>query len=223
MCARFVFYSGRSFGDEFGSVALPDLTPRYNIAPTQFVLGITNGEKGREASLYQWGLVPSWAKDTSIGQKLINARSETAAEKPSFRTALKRRRCLIPADGFYEWMGVKGYKQPYYITIEKHPFAFAGLWEYWEGVEGVVQSCTILTTSANEFMLNIHERMPVILSQDEYDLWLDPETPPPLVESLMNQYPSELMSMYPVSKAVGNPRFEDPSCIEKVGTTSLFE
>jgi len=223
MCARYVFYSGRSFGDEFGVVAVPDLTPRYNIAPTQVVPGVIQTVSGRELTFFQWGLVPSWAKDPSIGSKMINARAETLAERPSFRTAFKRRRCLIPADGFYEWKGVKGAKQPYYITTNDHPFAFAGLWEHWEGADGDLQTCTIITTSANELMSQIHDRMPVILCPGDYGIWLDHDVSPALLTPLLAPFPESDMSMHPVMKAVGNPKFDDPMLIEAVASESLFD
>lgn len=222
MCARYVFFSGRTFGDEFGVVAVPDLTPRYNIAPTQQVPGVVSTSSGREFAMFQWGLVPSWSKDPQSGSKLINARSETVAEKPSFRSAFKNRRCLIPADGFYEWKGEKGSKQPYYITTDRHPFAFAGIWETWEGPEGLIQSCSILTTSANELLSQIHDRMPVILKHDEYDTWLDIEAPPQVLTALLDQFPTSQMSMHPVTTAVGNSRFDDPSAIEEVPPNTLF-
>ena len=222
MCARYVFYSGRSFGDEFGVLAVPDLTPRYNIAPTQVVPGVISTDRGREFAQFQWGLVPSWCKDPTIGHKLINARAETIAEKPSFRTALKKRRCLLPADGFYEWKGEKGAKQPYYITCRHHPFAFAGLWEYWEGVDGALLTCTMVTTHANTLMSQIHDRMPVILAPDKYGLWLDHEVSPARLTPLMDPFPDEEMSMHPVMKAVGNPRFDDPELIEPVAIGGLF-
>lgn len=223
MCARYVFYSGRSFGDEFGVVAVPDLTPRYNIAPSQLVPAVIKTPAGKAVTMFQWGLVPSWSKDPSIGSKLINARAETITEKPSFRTAFKRRRCLIPADGFYEWKGPSSAKQPYFITCDHHPFAFAGLWEDWEGVEGVLQTCTIVTTNANELLSTFHDRMPVILEPEQYEAWLDVETPQPILEGLLDSYPADRMKMSAVSKAVGNPRFDDQSLIEPIACTNLFD
>ncbi len=222
MCARYVFFSGRSFGDEFGVVAVPDLQPRYNIAPTQIVPAVIQTEKSREVMLFQWGLVPSWAKDPTIGSRLINAKAETLAEKPAFRTAFKRRRCLIPADGFYEWKGEKGAKQPFFISCKHHPFAFAGLWEYWEGVEGVLQTCTIITTNANGLVQEVHDRMPVILAPDEYDIWMDHAIAPARLEPLLDPFPEKEMTMHPVGKMVGNPRVDDPSLIEAVATGGLF-
>lgn len=223
MCARYVFMSGRSFGDEFGVVAVPDLTPRYNIAPTQIVPAVVQGSEGRTVEFFQWGLVPSWAKDPTIGSRMINARGETVAEKPSFRQAFRRRRCLIPADGFYEWKGPAGHKQPYFITCRHTPFAFAGLWEHWEGLEGELQTCTIVTTGANGLVSEIHDRMPVILEPGEYTEWLDPETPPLRLESMLDPFDEGQMTMVPVGKAVGNPRIDDPSLIEPVSGTSLFD
>lgn len=223
MCARYVFYSGKSFGDDFGVVAVPDISPRYNIAPTQTVPGVVLGQNGREFAWFRWGLVPSWAKDISIGQKLINARSETLSEKPSFRHAFKRNRCLIPADGFFEWKTEQGAKQPYLITIDTHPFAFAGLHEFWEGPDGAFQSCTIVTTSANEALSTFHDRMPVILSREEYDLWLDLDTPPEALKVLMDSYDSARTKLQRVHKAVGNPRFDDPKNVEPISLGTLFD
>ena len=206
-----------------GVVAVPDISPRYNIAPTQPVLGVVQVGDDRTWSVFQWGLVPSWAKDPSIGSRMINARAETLTEKPSFRTAFKRRRCLIPADGFYEWQGPAGSKQPFYITCQHHPFAFAGLWEHWEGTEGELETCTIVTTHANELVSQIHERMPVILSESEYATWLDLDTPAPVLEQLLDPFPASQMTMHAVGKLVGNPKYDDESLIAPIGPTNLFD
>ena len=149
---------------------------RHNIAPTQEVLTVVGGEK-RRAGFMRWGLVPSWAKDLKVGNRMFNARGETVAERPAFRTALRRRRCLVVADGFYEWQKVAGGKRPMHITLQSgEPFAFAGLWETWRDPSGVViPSCTIITTTPNELMAPIHDRMPVILPREVESLWLDPE------------------------------------------------
>lgn len=223
MCARFVFFSGRAFGEEFGVVAVPDITPRYNIAPTQLVLGVVQTPEGREVAEFQWGLVPGWAQDPTTGTKLINARAETLAEKPSFKEAYRKRRCLIPTDGFYEWKGPPKDKQPYYVTCEHHPFAFAGLWERWRGPEGELLTCTLVTTEANGLMEQFHDRMPAILSPDEYAMWLDPDAPQPVLDGLLDPYPANEMSTYTVGKAVGNSKNDDPSLIEPVAGTSLFD
>lgn len=201
--------------------ALPPSVPRYNIAPTQPVAAIRLGENGqRELTFFRWGLIPSWAKDINIGARMINARSETVAEKPSFRAAFKRRRCLIPADGFYEWQKLNGGKQPMFIHPaegEKRPFALAGLWEVWRDPDGsALQSCTILTTKPNELIAPIHNRMPVIIEEEDYDLWLHPEPNPELGLHLLRPYPAEKMTAYPVSTLVNNPRNETPECIQPI-------
>lgn len=203
---------------------IPPLAPRYNIAPSQPVLAVVASEAGEQGSLprkathFRWGLVPAWSKVFKGGW--INARSETAAEKPSFRTALRRRRCLIPADGFYEWTGSGKTKQPYWIHLPERPvFAFAGIWERWQGPEGsVVETCAILNTTANALMQVLHERMPVILPPEAYDDWLDPNLQDPKrVVSMLRPFPPEAMVAYPVSTHVNSPRHEDPACREPVG------
>ncbi|GAB4571689.1 MAG: SOS response-associated peptidase [Anaerolineae bacterium] len=192
--------------------------PRYNIAPTQPVLALTN-EGTRDATLLQWGLVPSWAKDPSIGSRMINARAETLAEKPSFRAAFRRRRCVIFADGFYEWQkGPDGKKTPVYIRVhDGQPFAFAGLWEVWQGpgAENWLRTCTIITTRPNTFMARIHNRMPVILDRARVEDWLTPEeVEPALLQEILAPYAPAAFSAYPVSRAVNSPHNDDPSLIE---------
>ena len=168
--------------------------------------------------MLRWGLVPSWAKDPSIGSRMINARGETVANKPSFRGPFRSRRCLIPADGFYEWAkGEGGTKQPYYVTLrEKRPLAFAGLWEHWEDPDGAaIESCTIITTQANEVLADIHERMPVILHRADYDRWLDlgfQDTSK--LQQLLAPYPAHQMARHAVSTFVNSPRNESAACIE---------
>ena len=174
--------------------------PRFNIAPTQEVSAVRDLGEGRELEFLRWGLIPSWAKDKSIGAKLINARAETVAEKPAFRSAFKHRRCLIPADGFFEWKKEGGRKEPHYITLRDGGlFAFAGLWEEWHPEDGeAVRSCTIITTGANELVRPLHDRMPVILDPGDYADWLDvnPRTKEQLL-SLLRPFPSEKMRTYP--------------------------
>lgn len=200
--------------------ALPPSVPRYNIAPTQPVAAIrldTNGQ--REFTFFHWGLIPSWSKDPTVGSRMINARSETVTEKPSFRTAFKRRRCLIPADGFYEWQKLGSGKQPMFIRPagEERPFALAGLWELWRDPDGgTLQSCTILTTSPNELMARIHNRMPVIIEPEDFDLWLNPEPDPEQGLHLLRPYPAEKMAAYPVNTVVNNPRNDVPDCIQPI-------
>jgi len=197
------------------------LTPRYNVAPTQPVAAVANNGQ-HTLELFHWGLIPSWAKDPSIGSRMINARAETLAEKPSFRTAFKRRRCLILADGFYEWRkeaSGKG-KTPMYIRLKSgEPFAFAGLWEAWHGPESdeTMLSCTIITTTPNTLMEKIHDRMPVILKPDVYERWLDPaDQEPGRLAGLLKPYPASHMTAHPVSKLVNKPQNDVPECIVPV-------
>jgi putative SOS response-associated peptidase YedK len=206
--------------EHFGLLDVEPLQPRFNIAPTQAVAAVRrvpeSSEPARQLVLLRWGLVPSWAKDPKIGNSLINARAESVAAKPAFRTAFRRRRCLVVADGFYEWQRTGTKKQPYFIRLaDDRPFAFAGLWEFWEGPDhSALESCTLITTSANELMAPIHDRMPVILSPDDYDRWLDPAIQKPdQLQPLLRPYPSGEMLAYPVSTHVNNPRNEDAECI----------
>jgi len=212
--------------DLFDLDEVPDFQPRYNIAPTQAVPGIAQGADGRVLKWLQWGLIPSWAKDPAIGQKMINARGETLLEKPSFRNAFRRRRCLLPADGFFEWVETtpaaaggapaKPYKQPYYVKLRSgEPFAFAGLWEYWETADGgPIESCAIITTEPNEVLREVHGRMPVILAKEEYRDWLETDAKDAeKLLSLLDPYPPEELELYPVTRSMSNPRFDDPACI----------
>jgi putative SOS response-associated peptidase YedK len=201
---------------------LPNLPARYNIAPTQLVPIVRlDRSSARELKSVRWGLIPFWAKDAAIGNRLINARAEGLAEKPSFRAAFRARRCLVPADGFYEWQATPHGKRPYRIGLAGGPpealplFAFAGLWEHWEKAQdGVpVESCTIVTTEANELLRLIHERMPVILAPEDYAGWLDPATPAPAALALLKPYPAAAMRAYPVSTRVNSVRFDDARCI----------
>lgn len=219
MCGRFTLsQSGEAVATAFDLEEVPTVPPRYNIAPTQpiAVIRSTIEHPQREFTYLSWGLVPSWSKDPKIGARLINARAETLAEKPSFRAAFKRRRCLILADGFYEWQRSPEGKQPYYFHLENHqPFAFGGLWEHWENGNGdVIESCTIITTTANEVLSSIHDRMPVILPPKGYDLWLDPTIEKDKdLHTLLRPYAAEEMVSYPVSPSVNNPRHDSPDCI----------
>jgi putative SOS response-associated peptidase YedK len=218
MCGRFTLE--KSIGDLatlFQLPAMPDLAGRYNIAPTQpiAVVRATEEGEGRELAIVRWGLIPAWAKEPGAMPLLINARAETAATKPAFRAALRRRRCLVPADGFYEWQTQGKQKQPYHMRRrDGQPFALAGLWERWEGPEGCIDSCALLTTTANELMSPIHDRMPVILDPHQFDLWLDPGVQDvELLQDLLRPYPSEVMQAYPVPTLVNNARNDDPQCV----------
>ena len=220
MCGRFTLgATAATLAAQFDLATVPTWTPRYNIAPTQEVLVVLqpSPQANREARLHRWGLIPPWAKDPSIGNRMINARAETVATKPAFRRAFKERRCLLLADGLYEWQRQERRKQPFYIRLrDGRPFAFAGLWEHWEGSEGMaIQSCTILTTTSNEVVDRIHDRMPVILSPTDYDSWLDPNIQEPTVlQTLLRPYPADEMTAYPVSTLVNSPANDNPGCTE---------
>lgn len=222
MCGRFSQSKlAEAIAQAFDVANVPSLTPRYNIAPTQSVGTVlqTQEDAKRQFRMLHWGLIPSWAKDPKMGARLINARAETVAEKPAFRSAFKQRRCLIIADGFYEWQQQGKKKQPFYCRMnDGHPFAFAGLWEHWEGAEGeVIDSCTIVTTEANELMHPIHDRMPVILAPKDYDLWLDPKAQKSdLLQPLLHPYSSQEMTAYPVSTQVNKPSNDCPECIKSL-------
>jgi putative SOS response-associated peptidase YedK len=210
MCGRFAQRSNpKRLAKEFKVTDVPDIEARYNIAPTQEILAVRESADGREMTFLKWGLIPSWSKDTSIGARLINARSETVTEKPSFRGAFKQRRCIIPADGFYEWQKADGKKQPFFFQMrDESPFGFAGLWECWAGQgREAINSCTILTTEANEVLRPVHDRMPVILHPEEYSLWLEgDEREQDLLKELLRPYPAEEMTGYPVSQLVNSTR-----------------
>ncbi|MBI4531111.1 MAG: SOS response-associated peptidase [Candidatus Latescibacteria bacterium] len=202
-----------------------ELPLRYNIAPSQDVAVVANIAEKR-VEFFRWGLIPSWAKDPGIGDWMINARAESLAEKPSFRTAYRQRRCLILTDGFYEWYRQPGSqtKTPIYIRLRSgEPFAFAGLWDVWRSVEGPpVRSCTIITTVPNELVGQIHNRMPVILKPETYEVWLDPsERSPDTLSGLLTPYPTEEMTAYPVSPLVNNPRTDTPTCITPTGEANV--
>ena len=219
MCGRFtLFEPDKVLAGEFGVTDFPPRSPRYNIAPSQPVAAVraTPAGSGREIALLRWGLIPSWSKDPAIGNRLINARAETAREKPSFRNAFRRRRCLIPANGFYEWQRQERGKQPYFVRMrDERLFAFAGLWDRWEGPdEGVIETCTILTTAANAVLAPIHDRMPVILSPSEYTRWLDPALQnTDSLAPLLVPFPPEYMLALPVSSRVNSPAVDDEKCM----------
>ena len=214
-------------GDMAEALAEP---PRYNIAPTQEILAVRHRRDapGRELVRLRWGLVPSWA-DAPGGNLLINARAESVASKPAFRDALRKRRCLIPADGFYEWRRKDRAKQPYYIRRkDERPFAFAGLWEHWRRGEQSIDSCTIITTEANALVRPLHDRMPAILDVEAFERWLDPAaSDPDRLLPLVEPYAAERMTAFPVAAAVNRAGFEDPQCIEPAAPAktqgSLFD
>jgi putative SOS response-associated peptidase YedK len=218
MCGRYTLTTpveklAEEFGFDSSSIQLP---PNYNVAPTQGVAAVLEENGQRQLEVLKWGLIPPWADDPQVGSRMINARAETASEKPSFRRAFRERRCLIPADGFYEWKRMNGGKQPYYIHMkEGRPFAFAGLWESWKEDGGPeIRSCTILTTKPNALAGEIHDRMPVILPTGSYDVWLDRESDRDELYGLLAPYPEDEMEAYPVSRFVNSPSNNDPRCIE---------
>ncbi len=226
MCGRFTLRAPSQLQlGLFQLAELPSLPARFNIAPSQPVAAVRakKDSDGRELAMLRWGLIPSWAKEASIGNTLINARGESVATKPAFRSAFRSRRCLILADGFYEWQKKDGAKQPYYIQVRGGElFAFAGLWEHWfenrtpsvDPQGELVESATIVTTDANETMRPIHNRMPVILAPRDYDLWLDPAVKDAkLLEPLLRPCPNEEITAYPISTYVNSPRHDDERCV----------
>jgi putative SOS response-associated peptidase YedK len=218
MCGRYVIRAPtKTIAKMHRVFDAPLFEARYNVAPTQSVPIVRAKDGTREMVLVRWGLIPSWAKDANIGYRLINARADTVATKPSFRSAFKRRRCLVPADGFYEWKKGRKVKQPFYIhRKDEEPFAFAGLWESWENPEDgkEVQSCSLITTEANKLMAPIHDRMPVILDPSACDQWLDADEPVSDLHSLLKPFPPAELTAYPVSLYVNSPKNQGPKCIE---------
>jgi len=237
MCGRYTLTVDLDqIAEEFGLVEVRDImpNPRYNIAPTQHVPVVRSCDGKRSLDLLRWGLIPSWAKDADIGNRMINARGETAAEKPAFRGAFKKRRCLVPATGFYEWKkgAAKGPKQPYHIhRKDDRPFAFAGLWESWTDPDDAsVETFTILTTDANATLRPLHHRMPVILPRDAYDAWLTAGADEvDDVKALLRPFDENALAATPVDTRVNSPRHDDPACLAPVdpppspgGKDSLF-
>jgi len=218
MCGRFTLQiPPELLAEIFGLLEIPVFPARYNIAPTQQLAVIRqSGDGQNHFSVMRWGLIPSWAKEPSIGNRLINARCETVAGKPAFRQAVRHRRCIVPASGFYEWQGEGKEKAPLYIRLKDgSPLCFAGLWDRWESPQGeAVDSCTILTTSSNRLIAPIHQRMPVILRRESFPLWLAAETADPeILEPLYLPYPADLMEMWPVSPLVNSPRNDSPELL----------
>jgi len=201
----------------FGFSQIPNLPARYNIAPTQAVLAVRRDAAGRSAFMARWGLIPGWSKDPSIGAKLINARAETVQEKPSFRTAYQRRRCLIPVDAFYEWKTIRSAKQPFRIAFDDGGlFAFAGLWERWQGGDGSdVETCSIVTTDANPALVELHHRMPVILDAEKFETWLTgtPETAAALMEPYAGPH---RLAYHPISRRLNDVRNDDADLAQPI-------
>lgn len=221
MCGRFSATTPGDIAEEFGLARLPlDFGPRYNIAPGQHALVILGPWEARRAELFRWGLVPAWAGDVAVGYRMINARCETLAEKPAFRTPFRRRRCLVVADGFFEWRTAGRAKIPIRFTLRSgRPFALAGLWDIWapEG-RAPVHSFTIITTSANGLVSEVHDRMPVILPKESWDLWLDPNMQELLgLQPLLVPFPAEEMEAYEVSPIVNSAKNNSPECVQRAG------
>ena len=228
MCGRYSLHSNpHVVALQFGLAHAPEYEARYNVAPGTPVLAVrTDSNRARVGRLLHWGLIPSWAKEPGIGNRLINARAETVIEKPSFRTAFQRRRCIIPADGYYEWASVGGRKQPYYVRARGDElFGFAGLYDRWSGAGGgkPIDSCTIVTTEANPLTRPVHARMPVILPVEAYAHWLDPDNSDlDALAALLKPAPDDRMSIHPVSLRVNNVRNEGPVLIEAEQTQLLI-
>ncbi len=221
MCGRYAFFSpAEAVRRTFALDDVPELEPRYNIAPTQHVPAVRAAEEGaRSFSLLHWGLVPKWAKERAIGNRMINARSETLAEKPSFREAFRKRRCLVLADGWYEWQVAADGKQPWFIRRkDARPFAFAGLWERWKDpADGsTLESCTIVTTAASASISKIHERMPVVLAEADWDRWLDTAfSDTGTLSGLLRPFDAEALEAWPVSRQVNAPKNQGPALIAR--------
>lgn len=224
MCGRFTLHTpAESVAELFDLPEVPNWAPRYNIAPTQRVPVVSVGAEGggRSFRTLTWGLVPSWSRDPKMGARMINARGETVQSKPSFRAAFRQRRCLILADGFYEWKRIERGKQPYFISMgDGRPFALAGLWERWKPPDGEpLDTCTIITTQPNELLEPIHDRMPVILDASSYDEWMDPDHPDPeRLGELLRPFSSQRMTAFPISKQVNSPSNDSPECIEPLAS-----
>ncbi|HEX9929306.1 MAG TPA: SOS response-associated peptidase [Pyrinomonadaceae bacterium] len=233
MCGRYVLKAEKeAIEKEFDSIVeqakqAEQLNhPRFNIAPSQIVLAVRQFEFERIANGLKWGLIPSWAKEESIGNRMINARAESITEKPSFRNAFRSRRCIVPASGFYEWKqtGGKGAKQPFYFHLKDKPvFGFAGLWETWKTEEGEeIESCTIITTEANAVLAPVHDRMPIIIKPEDYEAWLDPKNfDTDDLQKFLKPYPSYEMASHAVSRQVNSPSFDGEELINPVEINSL--
>ena len=228
MCGRFARYSLKRELERYFNLnpSALEIAPHYNIAPTQEIPVIIQDEGGRLLKMRHWGLVPFWAKDISIGSRMINARVETLLSKPAFKAAIKHRRCLIPADGFYEWKGKAGDKQPFYFCLPSgEPLGFAGLWEVWKDREAPPEaeghkSCAIITTEASDSVRDVHNRMPLILKPEAFDEWLDPENKEPgKIEEILKKGCVQNLKRYPISKRVNNVGNNSKECIEPLKGT----
>jgi putative SOS response-associated peptidase YedK len=216
MCGRYASYTApEAMRRLFRYAGMPNFPPRYNIAPTQPIAIVRLLEGERQFALVRWGLIPAWVKDPKAVSLMFNARAETAAEKPAYRNAMKRRRCLVPADGFYEWKREGERKRPHWVHPRAGgPIAFAGLWETWMGPNGEeLETAAIVTTAANDTLKPLHDRMPVVIQPDAFDLWLDPNADPQMAASLMRPAPNDFFEAYEVSNAVGRVANDDPSLL----------
>ena len=228
MCGRFAQYADPSMvADLFdipkANIRVADFRPRYNVAPSQPIMAVRlTSSEARELVYLRWGLLPFWTKDPKRLPNLINARAETVADKPAFRQVFRHRRCLIPADGFYEWKPQAKAKQPYRITRQDaQPFALAGLWDAWENEGHTLESCALLITEANPLIRPIHDRMPVILPPQAWQSWLNPKTDLAELKAHLTPYPPDDLTAYPISLRVNNPRNDDPQVIaEMAGSES---
>jgi putative SOS response-associated peptidase YedK len=224
MCGRFALYTDPlALAKRFQTHNVPELKASYNVAPSHTIPIVRQENNKRHFAFVRWGLIPSWAKEINTGYSTINARAETVAEKPSFRSAFKHRRGLVVCDGYFEWQEQANskVKQPWYITLkDQQPMALAGLWEYWQGRDGSeIESCTIIVTSGNELMQNIHDRMPVILPIEHWESWLATDnTDNNSLQTLLTQFPTEQMTAWPVSTVVNSPRHNTEECIKPVSS-----
>ena len=222
MCNRYrLTHSKQYLAERFQAWDEVEDRPRYNIAPTQPVVTVRkeHGKKTRKFTTMRWGLIPSWAKDTSIGTRTLNARSETVTTTPAFRQSILTKRCLIPADGFYEWQKMGSVKQPYCFEVgEGDVFAFAGLWDEWTSPDGeIIESCTILTTEPNTLVSDLHNRMPVIVPPEKYEAWLDPDvTDFAEIRDILQPYEPTLMRRYPVSTKLNNSKHDDAESASRI-------
>ncbi len=219
MCGRFAFFSPREAVQEYFGIEVPfALEPRYNVAPSQDIAVIRQpADTKPEAAMLKWGLVPFWAKDAAIGARMINARAETVAQKPAFRQAFKRRRCVILADGFYEWHTENGRKTPYFISLKTdQPFAMAGLWESWHKADQPpLETCAIITTAASKSIAKLHDRMPVILDAPTATDWIQAERDPEALIAMLKSYDDEEIQAWPVNRTVNNPVNQGSTLIER--------
>lgn len=222
MCGRYYLNASKKKLAEHFHIAdtadIPDIPPRFNIAPSQDIPVVRQSEKGREVAMMRWGLLPSWSEDSKAKFSMINARAETVAEKPAYRAAFKKRRCLIPASGYYEWKPAASGKQPYVIRRKDEGLlALAGIWELWEGGGEVIESCSIIVTAANKLMSPIHDRMPVILTPNNYSEWLRSETQDiGHLQGILSPYALDDLETYPVSKRVNKPDNDSPDLIKRI-------